>query len=131
MGDDVDLLGAGLFEALDDGLLKLQGAGVDVAGGFLAAVVDRRAVLDELGRDAAPVIQVLRVSEENAVDHEDRVLGLADLLVLAREIAPVALALFADFPSCDLYDYREREKIGNGDHAAEDTDEPHPDADLL
>ena len=56
MGDDVDLIGAGLFEAFDDGLLKLQSACVDVAGRFLAAVVDRRAVLDELGGDASPVI---------------------------------------------------------------------------
>ena len=65
------------------------------------------------------------------MDHEDRVLSLADLKVFSLEIPPVSLALFADFPARDPEYYREREKIGDGDHAAEDSDKPHPDADLL
>ena len=131
MGDDVDLLGAGRFEDLDDGFLDLERAGLDVAGRFLTAVENSRAVLDELSRDPAPVIQVLRVSEENAVHHEQRVLCLAHLLVLARLVPPVSLALFADFPARGLYDDAQREKIRHGDHAAERAQKPLADAELV
>ena len=85
----------------------------------------------ELGGNAAPVIQVLRVTEEYAVDHKYRVFCLADLQGLTLFVAPVSLALFADFASCDLNYYREHEKISNGDHAAEDAKKPHSDAYLL
>ena len=131
VSDDVDLLGTCLFQTLNDGFLDLQSACVDVTCGFLAAVVDRRAVLYELGGNAAPVIQVLRVTEEYAVDHKYRVFCLADLQGLTLFVAPVSLALFADFASCDLNYYREHEKISNGDHAAEDAKKPHSDAYLL
>ena len=131
VGDDVDLLGAGLLDGLYDGFLDLERAGLDVAGRFLAAVIDRRAVLDELGGDPAPVVQMLRVSEENAVHHEQRVLRLADLPVLALFVPPVPLALFADFPARGLYDDAQREKIRHGDHAAERAQKPLADAELV
>ena len=104
MGDDVDLLGAGLLEDLDDRLLDLESAGADVARGFLAAVENGRAVLDQFGGDSAPVIQVLGIPEENAVDHEERIFRLAQLERFARFVAPVTLALILNFPARDLHD---------------------------
>ena len=99
MGNDVDLLRAGLLKDADDRFLDLERTGPDVAGGFLPAVIDRRAVLYKLGGDPAPVIQVLRITEENAMDHEDRIFRFADLKRLAGFVAPVTLALVADFPA--------------------------------
>lgn len=73
MGDDIYLAAAGRLHNLADAAGQLVGALAHGGGAIVVAVVYGGAVFLQLFRDPAPVIQVLEITEKDAVHQQQRV----------------------------------------------------------
>ena len=95
VGDQVDLVRAGLRQHLLDARLELGRGRRHGRGRLLAAVVKRRAAFLQGLRDAAPVVDVLPVAEKDAVHQHDRVARAAVLVFRVHGLAlePAALEI--------------------------------------
>lgn len=93
MGNYVDLAASRFTDDLEKALFQLLRAFGYGGRAVVVPVIHGRAVFLKLLRDPAPIIQMLKVAEEYAVDEKKRIFRRADFLLPARLIE-IVLFLF-------------------------------------
>ena len=96
----------------------------------MLSVIHFGTVFLQIRGDTPPIIESLGISEKNAVNQQNRILGGADPLIGSVLIQFIPVNLEIEFFHDNADDLVEYDQIGHGDHAAKSTDQTPLDAEL-
>ncbi|KFI49874.1 hypothetical protein [Bifidobacterium callitrichos] len=124
VGDDVHLPAPGLVDDPADARGELPTGILDRSRRLMASVIYGRTIAFQFAGDASPVVEHLRVAEEDTVHQQDRISSGAHTIGRAGGVEPFLVALEPDLLTACADDQPQRDEVRDGYPPADDADDP-------